>query len=207
VPTGFVIRAALLLIFASAVCLGEYLLRGRTRRLRAYGLIVGAGCVGGLYGFCNDLVSGAISPHYFLLFKGVPLDAPLWARAAQVGGPAGISTGCVLGAIAAYVAHRRTPAMPLRAMLRGAWMPVALGILFSILFPLLFRSFDPLNLSRLTKHGLSPMMLPSVLTTWWEHLGVYTGSGLGFVIYLTYSRPRQVRTEESRTMEKTNPVA
>ncbi len=190
-PATFVMRAAGLVLFAAILCLGEYWFRGKTQRLSAYGLIIGAGCAGGIYGFLNDLVSGTISPWYFYLFKHVPLDASLWVRAAEVGGPAGISGACVLGAIAAYVHYRRSPGMPLRAMLRGAWMPFAGAVSLSVLFPLLFRSFDPLGMSRLADHGLPPAALPALLTAWWEHLGVYAGSIAGFIAYLFRSRPNR----------------
>jgi len=176
-----VYRILLFVIFAIVMALYDYLRYKRFIRTKEYAAVMLAGLVGGVYGGLNDIVTGTISPEYFIYGKDIPVDIFTLFSAVKVGLIAGISGGCVLGIILIYIRGTWFPQCSMLRTISQFWKPIACGILFSLVFALCFNRFDSFNLLEYTEAFLNPDQQHGFITVWWEHTGVYTGALAGSV--------------------------
>lgn len=179
-------RVAALVALMVAVAGAEVVIRGRNAtRWKEYGFVLGAGLAAGLFGLANDLVTSSISPDYFVLAKGLPVDS-LPQSAGLLGFQAGFSAGAIAAAFCVYIATRssRRPAFSLGRLAFLAWRPFALAVALAVLLPLLFSRFDPLDFEAMLAPILTPPQIGRFIRVWWIHGGLYLGLLTG-VLWIT----------------------
>jgi hypothetical protein len=174
----------------------EYYFRRETTRVREYAAILFFGLVMGLYGMLNDMVTGSLSPDYFIYGKGVPDDGYRWSASVWIGGAAGISGGFVIGAILVCLRSLlRRHSLSLWSLASRAWVPVACGIGVSTFFFLVLRNWDVIGIEQWSFAFTEPERQAVFLSVWWEHFGVYVGSILGTLLLVRWVVTYSVKEE------------
>jgi len=170
-------RVAALVALMVAVAGVEIAIRGRNAsRWKEYGFVLGAGLAAGLFGLANDLVTSSISPDYFVVGKGLPIDT-LRRSAGTLGFQAGFSAGAIAAAFCVYLATRRSrhPAFSMQRLAILSWRPFVLAVALAMLLPLLFSRFDPLGYEATLAPILTPPRIGRFIQVWWIHTGLYLG--------------------------------
>jgi len=139
-----------------------------------------------LYGVVNDCFTAKISPEYFSLGKGLPNDQHLYYRSLIIGAQAGFCAGIVLGCIFLILRTYLFPSATFKRIIYSLALPIGLGIVCSIVFPLCFGHLDPIHVARDLDYMLSKQQIDAFNFVWFEHLGVYTGTTVGTILAIIY---------------------
>jgi hypothetical protein len=130
----------------------------------------------------NDLLTSTISPSYFILCKGFPLDS-LPQSAMALGLRAGFSGGAIVSAICVWAATKRSgnPQMRLTVLAVMLWRPFLAAIFLATVFLVTLSGLDPLELSSELDSLVTRREMIRFLWVWWIHLGLYAGFLVGCV--------------------------
>lgn len=185
-------RLLFLLTLMTIAASAEFFTQRKTLRAREYAVIAFFGVIMALYGACNDMLTGALSPDYFILGKGVEDDAYRWINSVGVGGTAGISGGFIIGAILVFMRSCLKRDVSLGTIMRRCWVPVAGGIVASGVFALALGHLDLFGFEQFSPILPDSRRIDSMVLVWWEHLGVYFGTTAGTIYLMVwiYRQPR-----------------
>ena len=174
-------RLVTLLAILATVVAYEVLVQGKTVRLREYATLLACATVFGIYGTLNDVVTGTISPEYFVLGKGVVDDGHRFLRILGVGASAGVAGGFILGAVLLFARSWCGNRVSLPRLLAHAGVPLLAAVVGSVAFPLLFGRIDVFGLRNLEDTVLSETVRNRFILVWWTHVGIYAGAVVGAV--------------------------
>jgi hypothetical protein len=181
----FLARLALLLVVLALLAGWDRWRHGaEARRAREYAFLLGCGALAAGLGALLDQLSVRISPHYFVLGKGVAAGPGLAWRAAGVGAQAGFVAGLVVGGVLLLVDQPRAgrPTLGGRALLRTA-LPWLLGAaLLGEALGAALAPLDPLGLERELEGFLRAPARDRFVQVWGMHAGLYLGALAGLVL-------------------------
>ena len=174
-------RLITLLAILALVATYETCVLRKTVRLKEYATLVACAAIFGLYGALNDVVTGTLSPEYFVLGKGIANDGYRFWRIIAVGASAGVSGGFILGALLLFVRSRCDSKISLPRLLSLAGIPLVMAVAMSIAFPLLFRHLRPLGIDDWETVIMGKTARSRFVLVWWTHVGAYFGAVLGTI--------------------------
>ena len=178
---SFVWRLVALLGILATVATYEAIVLHKTSRLREYAVLLACAAVFGIYGTLNDVVTGTLSPEYFVLGKGVVDDGHRFLRILGVGASAGVAGGFILGAVLLFVRSWCGNRVSLPRLFACTGVPLVAAVLGSVVFPLLFGRIDGLGIRSLEDAILGEAAKSRLLLVWWAHVGIYAGAVIGAV--------------------------
>ncbi len=171
---------ALLVVAGTAASVDLWRHKDNATRWKEYLFVLGGGLATGAFGMASDLLTSTLSPSYFILGKGLPLDS-LPQSAMELGLKAGFSGGAIASAICVWAATRRSsfPQMRLTALALVVWRPFLLAMVLASVFFVSLSGIDPLQFGSRLDSLVSSEELVRFLWVWWIHLGLYTGFLIG----------------------------
>jgi hypothetical protein len=149
-------------------------------RLHSYALMLGGALAGGVFGAAFDQVTVSVSPAYFLVGKGLSVEAGgLRGAAAWTGFRGGLAVGAWVVGSALWLEDRGA-AWDRR---RYAASVLVTAVVASFVGAALMSCIDPLGV-RLDSAGvLDDAEASAYLAVWGGHVGVYFGSVLAPVVW------------------------
>jgi hypothetical protein len=145
-------------------------------RLHSYALLLGGALAGGMVGAAFDQVTVSVSPAYFLVGKGLSVEADdLRVAAAWTGFRGGLALGAWVVGIGLWMEERR------ETLRRGRYLASVLvtAVVTSLVGAMLMSRIDPFGV-RLDGAGvLDGADASAYLAAWGAHVGVYAGAVLG----------------------------
>lgn len=179
----FWMRVVVLVLLMAIMATVEVIRYGRqAKRWQEYIFVLTVGAIAGIVGMANDIFTSWLSPHYFILGKGLPADGLRW-NAAVLGLDAGFTAGVIAGAVCLYVNTRNAnvPRLSFRQIATMIWRPLMLAVAGAVLMPLLFSRGDPLGFTPQLAGLLINSQIAKFLLVWWIHLGLYFGLITGVI--------------------------
>jgi hypothetical protein len=203
VDIPFSLRLAVLLVALATVAALERWKRGpEATRWREYSFLLGAAVVGAVFGASFDQISLSLSPAYFELGKGIEVGDGFRLRVTTLGAQAGFVAGLILGGMLLMANNPRPglKGLPYRRLATHVF-PVPLAALVLAPFGAVFMYIYSPDLE------IAANVLPSFLTVWGLHCGLYLGALVGVVFAVSGVRRerRSARDASAGALEEPAP--